>query len=64
MPRKKESSGKSPGRPHKPVGELREKCLTVRLTPAEYAALVARAAQESRGISDTLVVCTLGRRFT
>ncbi len=54
---------RSPGRPEKPTGEARTKALTVRLTPAEHERLARQANEDSRSISDYLVVQALGHRF-
>ena len=51
------------GRPCKANGEARTVALTVRMTPAEHAALATLATQEGRGLGPTLIVKTLGRRF-
>ena len=51
------------GRPPKPRGEARTVAMTIRLTPAEHAALRELANGDSRSLADCLIVRVLGRRL-
>ena len=59
----KKKSTPTPGRPKFPEGTTRNKQLTVWVTPAEHAALVAMADADSRPLGDYLVLGRLSKRF-